>query len=215
MKTPATNRLAQLDAIPAGIRTLVADRLKQWDSLAPSAQQQLLRNQAALPQFTSLRPPLPPPPRNPSRERQEKIEAGLRHLRDLTDKQRRKLADRFNDFFKLTPEEQQETLGTLLEPEQRQLEKSLRDFEKLTPARRALCLKSFERFASLSPEERQEFLESAEQWKLMTPAERQAWKDLVGHLARLPPIPPRRPPVLSPKPEPPPSPGTVAGTNQH
>ena len=212
MKAQATNRLAQLAAIPAGIRPLVAERLTQWDSLPPSTQQQLLRNQATLPRLTSFQPLPPPLPPNLSPSRQEKLNPGLQHVRALSDKAGQKLADRFNDFFKLTPQEQKETLSTLSELEQRQLEKTLQDYETLSDSRRTLCLKSFRKFASLSPEDRQQFLESAEEWKTMTPTERQAWKDLVNHVAHLPPVPPRRP---APSIKPSLSSNAVAGTNQH
>lgn len=169
MRSPATNRPAQLEMIPDSLRDLVAVRITQWDKMPPAIQQMMLTNQVGPNYLVSGSPTnMPPLP-------MAKI--------------RGKLQERFNQLFELTPAEADKVLATLSEAERRQMEKTLAAFEKLTPAQRQQCVVSFSRFASLDGGEQQEFLKNAERWAQMTPAERQSWRELVSNAPRLPPLP--------------------------
>ena len=105
------------------------------------------------------------------------LEQGIDKWSAMSEDQRRKMLNRFREFFELTAQEKQKALNTLSGPERRQIEKTLRTFGSLPPDQRAQCIRSFEKFAGLSLAERQQFLKSAERWKLMSPGERQAWRD--------------------------------------
>ena len=188
---PATNRVKQLNRIPADDRALVEDRLKEWDSLPQDVQKQLLENEATLRALTeiqtstnairSLTPAL-----------RQKLQKGIDKWNQMPEEQRLQVAGRFERFFDLTPQEKQKALKTLSEPERQQMEKTLRAFGNLSPVQRAQCIRSFEKFASLSLEERQQFLKNAERWQLMSPEQRQAWRDLVSKAPLLPPVSMRR-----------------------
>jgi len=86
------------------------------------------------------------------------LEKGIDQWQTLPEEQRRKMVDRFNQFFDLTSQEKQKVLGKLSDPERRQIDKTLRSFGALSPSQRAQCIQSFEKFAGLSLEERQQFL---------------------------------------------------------
>ncbi len=220
MSTPATDRTAQLAAIPEDQRKLVEDRLKEWDKLSPDVQSQLLKNEATIRYFSEIEAGTEEQKQrileSISPARRQKLEEGIAEWRALTEEQRQKLLKRFNQFFNLTPQEQKEALGTLSEPERRQIDKTLHQFEKLSPAQRVQCIRSFQKFASLSLEERQQFLKNAQRWKLMSPNERQAWKDLVSRLPLQPPPPPGfRAPLPPPPPPVFPRPAGSVATNGH
>jgi len=154
MSTPATNRAVQLALIPEDDRKLVEDRLQQWDKLPSAARKDLLENEQTIQYFTQFE--------FSSAEQRQRIlagisparrlqlEAGIWRWQSLSEDQRRKMGERFDRFFDLTPGEQEKALNSLSEAERRQMERTLRSFEKLPKVERALCIKSFEKFASMS-----------------------------------------------------------------
>lgn len=199
MSVLPSDRSAQIEKVPDSVRTLVQDRLQEWDQLSPEVQKQLLDNEATLRYFTDLSASTEEQKTNLlsglTPARRELLLKGVHQWQSLPEEQRQKTLARFNRFFELTDTEKAKTLQTLSGPEQHQIEKTLRKFEQLSPAQRAQCIKSFEKFASLSLEERQQFLKNAERWKLMSPDERQDWKDLVSRLTPMPPMPESVPPM--------------------
>ena len=207
MTTPATNRPDQLAAIPEQDRKLVEDRLEEWDKLSPDVQKELLANEATMRYLADIEgrtvdnrrltfDAIPPSGR-------ARLEEGIDKWSSMTENQRRRMLNRFRQFFELTAQEKQKALNTLSEPERAQIEKTLEKFDNLSPNTRDQCIRSFEKFAGLSPAERQQFLQSAERWKLMSPSEREAWREVV---LRLPPPPPRLPPMPPMPPRMPPLP---------
>jgi hypothetical protein len=201
MTAPAADRPARLAAIPEPDRQLVEARLQAWDKLPPEVQKEFLANEATLSYLAEIEGRTVEQRRqtleNISPARRAMLEQGINQWHSMSEDQRRKMLDRFREFFELTAEEKQKALNTLSEPERRQIEKTLRTFGGLSPDLRDLCLRSFEKFAGLSLAERQQFLKSAERWERMLPAERQTWRELVRRLP--PPLPPR-PPPLPPRP---------------
>jgi hypothetical protein len=207
LNSPATNRMAQLNSVPEPVRSLIQDRLQQWDKLSSTAQKQVLENESIVSFYFEQSParldPRPAPVATIPEAAREQFEAGIRRWQALPEEQRREVVTHFNEFFHLTSAEQHKTLHTLSEPERLQIEKTLQTFEELTPIQRSQCLQSFQKFASLTPDERRQFLKNAERWELMTPSERQSWRNLVFSLSRQPPAPPGlgppsllQPPVL-------------------
>ena len=194
LSVPATNRTLQLALIPESNRTLVAERLRLWDTLSPDAQAELLDNEVTLRYLTQIgsgaedeRQALL---KSISPARRAKLEAGIARWRDIPEPLRQKMLAGFNQFFELTPAEQAKALDTLSEAERGQMEKVLGRFDKLPREQREACVKSFAKFTSLSLAERQQFLKNAERWRLMSPDERQAWRDLVEKLPpQLPTLP--------------------------
>jgi len=187
---PATNRVAQLNAIPADLRPLVEERLALWNLFPPPLQQELLEKEetARLGALTVVQRQqslarLPP-------ERRAALEAGLTRWRALTEHQRRATCEQFDSYFNLTADEQSKVLSTLSETERQQMEQTLDAFEKLPLEKRIICVRSFEKFANLSLTERQQFLKNAERWQQMSPAEREAWRNLVNSVPNWPPLPP-------------------------
>jgi Protein of unknown function (DUF3106) len=208
MHTAWTNRSPQLALVPQRDRSLVEGRLREWDKLPWSKQQELLTNAATIRYFTELQTGPPPLPEI-SPARREKLEAGIREWRRLPALQRQRILVRFSRFFELTPEERDKALTALSETERRQIEKTVDHFSGLSPSERDLCIRSFEKFAGLSLAERQQFLKKAEHWKRMPSDERGQWIRLVKDLPHQPPLPPGlipmppAPPGLNVSPHPP------------
>ena len=213
MTTPATNRPAQLAAIPLKDRVLIEDRLHEWDKLPAEVQRELLANQATLQYFTEIEGQTDAQRRKAleslSPARRQKLQEGIEAWNVLPEEQRHTILNRFTQFFDLTPHDKERALRALSAPERRQIERTLRTFGGLSPDQRAQCLRGFEQFTSLSLAERQQFLKNAERWKLLTPNQRQAWRDLVTKLP--PPMPPELPPM--PPSHPTPRPAAAVATN--
>jgi len=208
LRTVPTNRADRLAAVPDDLRDLVKARLVQWDILPPPLQQEFLENERTLRYFTHVDstngPPTPVSGWQPAPP-----DSDLARWNALSDEQRQRITDRFNQFFELAPVEKQETLDTLSPVERRQMEKTLQTFGQLPAPQRVQCIRAFTEFAGMSPQERAEFLKNAERWSQMSPQERQTWRDLVANVPKWPPLPPmppppmpRLPPQLAPHPHP-------------
>jgi hypothetical protein len=170
MRASPTNRAAQLENIPSGVREMVAARIEQWDQLAPAAQLRLLTNQQAAGYFAAAN-------------------AGAALPVSPADQIRVRLQSRLNQMLELTDAEKARALRSLSEAERRQMEASLEAFRKLSPGQRKQCIASFGKFSEMSLAERQEFLKGAERWERMSPAERQSWRELVSAAPTKPPLP--------------------------
>jgi hypothetical protein len=195
MRTPATNRPAQLAQVPDSVRKPIEDRLVVWDKLAPEIQKEFLDNRLALQYFTELAAGIPQPAMtNISPTRREVLERGIREFQAMPELQRQKLLVRFKEYFDLTVVEKQRALNTISEPERQAMEKTLRNFGQLTPEQRSACIHSFEKFAGMSIPERNQFLKNAERWKLMTPQQRKTWREVVSEVVLLPTVP-ETPPI--------------------
>ncbi len=188
MRTPPTNRVAQLALVPDEYRTMVEERLKLWDALTPEIQQQVKDNewtipfilQAAASPKSSLTNDLPLPQR-------EKLEQQLASWRALPSNQRQRLCDRFQQFFELSSREKEKILSALPDNERAEVDKTLHAFANLPSEQRGGCVNAFRKFANMTEEERAHFLRNAERWKAMPRDDRQALRTLV---IQLPPLPP-------------------------
>jgi hypothetical protein len=208
MNAPATNRTAQLAAIPEQVRPLVQDRLRLWDSLTPDVQKRLSSPAVDVTNESSNHTDVTRATISPGRR--QWLEKGIQHWQEMSEDQRQEIAGQFFRFFELTPQEKSKTINTLSDQERLQLERTLASFGSLSADKRAQCLESFDKFASLNVEERQQFLENAQRWENMTPTERQTWRNLVN--AQLTPRRPVRIHLNIPRR---PSASAVATTNQN
>ncbi len=212
MTAPATNRAARLAEIPSRQRSLVEERLREWDKLSPAMRQELMDNQATLRYLAEIEGRTDEQRREMlksiSPARRVLLEKGIARWEAMSADQRQRMLGRFNQFFELTAQEKEKALKTLSGPERRQIEKTLQAFGDLPLEQRAACIRSFAKFASLTLEERHQFLKNAERWKAMSPGERQTWRDLVRNLP--PPLPPDLPPLPPPVTDPPRRPPAMA-----
>jgi len=216
MKTSPTNRAALLAALSEDDRKMVEARLKEWDKLPEPVKKDLLDRRESIRLYiqmtsgstisTNIHIPLRP-----------KIQEDLKKLQTLSDPERQKLIDRFNQYFDFDPREREKVLRTLTSAEKDQIEKTLSKFEGLSRGQRAQCIRSFEQFANMNVAERQQFLKNAEHWIMMTPKKRQEWRDLVEKVF-LTPTPPTfvnvpKPPPPAPRPSAQPALTTNGGGN--
>ncbi len=195
MRTPATNRAAQVALIPTGYRDMVQVRLDKWDHLSPEAQQKLLQNEVAIRALTELTNGV-----STNVVRSPMLYNTIRNWNRLSEKEQRELRENFDYFYQLKPAERQKAILILSKEEQQQIAVTLKRFKELTPDQRAQCVQSFEKLAAMSAAERQQFFRNAERWELMTPKEREEWRTLVKTAPLLPSgnaIPPPAPQNVS------------------
>jgi len=185
MRTPATNRAAQIALIPKGYQELVQVRLIRWDRLAPAAQQKLLQNEAAIRALTEVTNGIST---NSILLRSEMLQNTISNWNRLSDKDKKELSDNFDYFFQLKPAERQKAIRILSKEEQAQIAATLRKFLNLTPDQRVQCIQSFDKLAAMSPTDRRQFFKNAERWEMMTPKEREDWRNLVETAPLLPPM---------------------------
>lgn len=112
LRESPTNRADRLAAVPDDLRDLVKARLAQWDILPPPLQQEFLENERTLRYFTHLDSTNGPPTPVGGWERTPP-DSDLARWNALSEDQRQRITDQFNQFFELTPMERQKTLGTL------------------------------------------------------------------------------------------------------
>jgi hypothetical protein len=191
MRTRPANRVAQLALVPDEYRTMAEERLKLWDLLNPEIQRQIQESEWTIRYVVQLRPVSAS--QNPSRRndrtlsQREKLEQHLASWLAIPPDKRRRMCDRFQQFFELSPREKERILSALPDAQRGEMDKTLQAFEKLPTEQRGLCVSSFTNFANMKPEERARFLKNAERWKEMPPGDRQTWRTLV---TKLPPLPP-------------------------
>jgi len=205
LRASPTNQAARLAAVPDDIRDVVKSRLMLWQILPPPMQQEFLENERTLGYFSRV------DIRNELSGGPEPDAAAQPRWNALSETERQAVAEQFNQFFELSPEEKQQALGALSDAERRQMERTLKAFDKLPAPQRKQCIRAFEKFAGMSPAERAEFLKNARRWSQMSVADRKAWCDLVANVPLWPPLPP-----IEMAPPPPPMPKmmkTAAVTN--
>jgi hypothetical protein len=184
LRSPATNRAAQITRVPEGYRELVQVRLVKWDQLTPATQQKLLQNEAAIRAITEVTNRVST---NAIPIRNFMLQNTISNWNRLPEKDQRELTQNFDYFFQLKQTEREKAIKILSKQEQQQIDTTLRKFMKLAPDQRTQCIQSFEKLAAMSPAERQQFFKNAERWELMTPKEREDWRMLVETAPLLPP----------------------------
>lgn len=181
----SADRAERLKLVPDDLRDLVNSRLAQWDALPSGFQKEFLDNEPTLRYFTHV-DATNATAISPNYQLNNSDQA---RWNALSDGERQKITNQFNEFFELTPNEKQKTLSTLSDAERQQMKKTLQAFDKLPGPQRIQCIHAFTEFASMNPKDRTEFLRNAQRWSQMSPKERQAWRDLVASVPQWPPLP--------------------------
>lgn len=192
MKTGATNRPAQLAAIPAGVRTLVKDRIEIWDILPPPMRTEVLEHETAMRFFVDKdsRTTLQPGLGEGTQSSRPELDAKLSRWQCLPVSERQAMYARFQKFFELTEQEKEKTLEMLPDDERQLTARTVDEFEKWPKEQRDQYVAAFQKFEQMTPAERARFWKSAAHWQKLSPAEQQACRDLVKRLAQSPPLPP-------------------------
>lgn len=190
MRLAPSERGERLAAIPEEQRSLVEERLRQWDELSSSQQKEFWDNEVAISYFLRLQSSTPEEQTGllqsfPAATRQK-----VEQWRSLPLEERDRMCNRFQQFFELNSKEKEKMLGALSDAERIQMEKTLATFQNLAPAQRRHCMESFRKFARMDAAERNQFLKKAEMWQRMPPEDRKAWRDLVQKIPQMPPLPP-------------------------
>lgn len=193
MKLKPGERGSALVSIPEPDRSLVEQRLAQWDGLTDELRAKVLQSEHFLRFFFRSEDASTTPepgsavltPDQQSRRDQEQS----RWL-SMSDDDRRRVLGEFQALFELSAREKSRILQAMGEAERRQMERALQAYSRLPREQRERCLRGFQRFASLSEEERLGFLSNAERWQAMSPKDRQLWRDMVNRLQMKAILPP-------------------------
>jgi hypothetical protein len=181
MKTPPARRNERMKVVPAELRPLVEERLRQWDLLPVKMQQEVLEHETTVNYFLRVRP------EGPS-DQTASISPSV------TAEPANRPVGQFHRFFSLPLEERRKTLNVLPAEERQQMERTLQAFAALPAEQRKICVESFDKFSRMTPAQRNQFLKNAARWKAMTPRERQTWRALVDILPPQPGV--SQPPAL-------------------
>jgi hypothetical protein len=184
MKLARTNRAT----VPAYLRPIVDESLRQWDCLPPKVQQEALDYETTANYFLRVRPTVSPIPGATSTLATPPVPGA--------EEKPGKLAAHLNQFLELSNREQRKTLDTLPVQEREAMEQTLRTFASLPGEQRKICISSFEKFSRMDKEQRDQFLRNAARWKAMSPRERETWRTLM----QIVPSSPAAPPSLVPLP---------------
>lgn len=199
-------RSNDLAFVPARLQPVVTLRLRDWDALPEETRQAMLAFDEAV---QSGRPPAPGSGATDNAAARE-AEDRLARWQGIAPDRRESLMTRFERFFEMPAQQQEQALEHLSAAERQAMEETLRTFAGLSPAQRRTCLNSFRKFADLSPRERSAFLRNADRWRELSAEERAKWRRLV---ASLPPLPPGLDPGIPLPPTPPAAPARRLATS--
>ncbi len=190
-RTPASNRVERLAAVPDGARQLVEDRLKEWEALPADIRQEVLQHGITLQYFARLET-VPPTEQvklwnSMGRDSKPQPSMSADQWRSMVAGRKQSVSAQLERFFVLSAEEKHRTLQIFSDADRKHVDGTLRKFEQLPEVQRKQCLDSFQKYAEMSENARIEFLKNAERWKAMPVEERKAWRSLI---TKLPPMPP-------------------------
>jgi len=123
MRNSATNRMAQLDRVPADLRPLVDSRLKEWDALKPEVQTDFLKLEAALRAYTFLQAT------NGAAHARTNMPT---ELQGVSEPKLNDLLTRYDFFMGFSESEKKKTLEMISSPERAQIERTCRS-SKISP----------------------------------------------------------------------------------
>jgi len=190
INTPASDRSQTLESIPDKDRSIVEERLKQWEELSPEIQKEFLENQNAVTAYIEHASRIATSHSPLSVEKQKKLDEEMKRWKELPQERRKRMCDLFRKFFDLPAVEKEKTLETLSDTERKTLQHTLTNYESLSREQRNQRITSLSKFMNMSPEARQQFLQNAGLWENMPQKERETWRQLVKTLPPLPPPPP-------------------------
>jgi hypothetical protein len=179
MKLKPTERAPRLDTIPEPIRSIIKERLLQWDILPPSLQQEVLDNETAIKFFER--------PEHVSGNAFDAMSPGQRsdlerrytNWMGLPEGTRREIVKRFDDFIGMPETARSNTLAQLTDTDYAQMQQTFSQFGMLSKEQRVQAMRGFQKFAELSPAEQASFLKTAERWRTMSEKDRELWRDVV------------------------------------
>lgn len=184
LKESADQRESRLKAIPSGKRLRVLRRLKQWDSLTSSVQQQLLANQQVMNWFIrqeiewKVPPPLPRSPlRLPFPENQRKF----------SQEQAQRMEGVFQQFVELPETEQKRSLAGLPGDQRKRILQAANELSEMPSPVRRKCINSYIEILAMSKAEQVAIMRKVAQWQSLSLEEKHALRSFVPQVPPLPP----------------------------
>lgn len=187
-----------LPQVPEEDRTLLEERLRQWDGLSPKLQRALRENEVAIrilcnPASQGLNLPSAHPPSLPSAPGEpSSTDEAMTRWKALPAERRQQIYNHFSSILELGEKERQETLRRMNNVERAQWLATVRAIAGLPKTERERCLQGFRQFATLSREQRDQFLRNVALWNQMSAGDQQVWRNLASQLPPPPPLPPSR-----------------------
>lgn len=200
MRLKAADRASRLLAIPEPMRSIIRQRLLQWDILPPQLQQEVLDNETAIKFFER------PEHAGGSEGALGAMSAGQRSDLEkrhaewmaLPEVKRRKIVERFDEFVGMPEAARSNALTRLTNIDYTQMQETLSQFSNLSKEQRVQAMQGFRKFAELSPGERAAFLKTAARWQTMSEKDRELWRKIVARAEMLRTSTPPIPPIIAP-----------------
>lgn len=187
------NRAESMKLVSERDRSMVAARVKIWETFSAEEQNDVLTNEALIRIIAGSSGSVPRENVTLSVTASNQlmhVEPQVQWWGGLSESRRTRIQQNFRDIFELTDAEKakQKLQPLPFTPEDRTvMEKTLAQFGRLPAVQRAQCVQGFGKFTELTPAERRQFLANAEEWKKMSVEDREKWRKLV---TRMPPVPP-------------------------
>ena len=196
MRLKPSERAPRLDTVSEPMRSIIRQRLLQWDILPPQLQKEVLDNETAIKFFE--RPEQAGGPGNTlgamSAGQRSDLEKRYVDWMALPENKRREIVARFDDFMGMPEATRSNVLARLTDIDYAQMQQTLSQFSTLSKEQRAQAMQGFRKFAELSPGEQAAFLKTAERWRTMSEKDRELWRNVVARAQAMrmnapPPLP--------------------------
>lgn len=197
LNSPASNRVDQIQAVPARYRAAVKDRLGAWDALSPTEREGLLDDHAAASWLCRSPAGQPVAPVGAPAASAEPARLGttLARWQGLSPAEKSRTVESLERFFQFDASQKDRALREMTRLGRAHVADFMTQLDELPAPEREKCLRALERFAGFPEGERRRFMQNAVRWATMSDEERRAWRDLQAKLPPLPPVLPPRPPL--------------------
>lgn len=181
MKLKPAERASRFETVPEPIRSIIRQRLLQWDILPPQLQQEVLDNETAIRFFER-------PERAGGSEgvlgamstgQRSDLEKRYAEWMMLPETKRQEIVRRFDELVGMPEAARSNALVRITEADYAQMQQTLSQFNALSKEQRAQAIQGFLKFAELSPAEQAAFLRTAQRWRTMSEKDRELWRDVV------------------------------------
>ena len=183
MRLEAQARAEPLSDIPTRDRSVVEERLREWDALAAPQKESVLKDKTVLSYFFRPEPAfiqrqmdlmtiMPP-------KLKAKLEEELALWRGRSVAEREIMRIRLNQLLKLKQEEREKVITEIVPVDNQSLRSTLSLFLQLTPEQRERCVEGFGKLANLPPAEREQFIFDASRWRAMSAEQRDLWRLMI------------------------------------
>jgi hypothetical protein len=199
LQLPKQNRALAAQQAPVLWQPMILERLAAWDKLSPELQKEALEHRTVMEYLSAPADQQSTFLKTLSLQDRDSLVRRIDRWKTLPAVEREKLDQRVDEFFRMQPDKQQQTLNSFSESERQNMNQTLQAFRALSPEQRDLCVRSFsqfaEKFGAMDRTNQIAFLRNAERWQEMSQKDRDMWRKIVAVVPPMPPLPIDFPPM--------------------